>query len=498
MKKLVLFLTFLLNFISSFSQGYIESLSKKMKMQNIMESQYFNNIQLDYSTLSSKKLFIYRYDAKSAYNQLVRNKAFQNLKTDEEKKALYSKLWKFAYAESDLSKAFSGIEISDIDYDKLSEAEKEQYIYLSFYPSMGYPTIILWYHDAKENKPLNFLVTSALKLDFGNEYDFRFACAQISFYLGLNKEMKQKGTFESVAYNISKTNGKARSFAITTSIEYQHHVNDYEKRMLWSFLDNSNKFTLLIPEELKSPEYEKALDKWVFTKYEFLPKNMLDEKIANNEKGYCYIRSFFGGLGGLIMLIGTERDSLMQQTLSISFSTPTPAGTINMLANEINSKKVKYDKNSSILVETFDLTEEPLPDNLQNIKLGYITIKPKQHYKYIQLNKLILSNFKKSAIQHQIVEDAEELKDCRYRLRIKSFNTFEVGEKATITKVNKYVAGQGFQDTYSPGFKDDYTLTDYYNFFIYDTQTGKCHRLYNSFWLEKEATKKFFEAVEKK
>ncbi len=422
--------------------------------------------KFDFKKMSNKTIVFPDYSAESIYQKLDLNDTYKKKANQSEKSAFYKKIHYEAIDESSYDKSLYTHE--NIKYSSLSRDERKNYLFLSYYETMNYYYVVLWF-VGKNYKEYPISMTLVNDLDLAKKEDLRLMFNILDqgiqvFEDGVNKKM----------YEALSKAGKDDSKPIEerlislNSNEVQESVNEYNKKLVLNYLSESKSKTLIIPERYKTKALEKVMQNWKYSNFTYLSEADIDEKRKNKNPHYSYIRIQVAGKGMMassnLWILSTDNDRMLYAYSKSFSSSEKLSKIIPRLIEDIEHKESKYDKSSTLCYLPVDFEKGGLPSDIKTSKIVYVNLTKTQYAYADWINKSFERKMKRYNYDYKITDKANDVSGCKYRVKLKS------SLKSYKRITTEYEEGRGVDvDT-------DYITKELFYLYLENLETGKCYK----------------------
>ncbi|MCH8903098.1 MAG: hypothetical protein IIA45_04200 [Bacteroidetes bacterium] len=448
---------------ASILSGLFREESKKIKGLDLITLTVNGVANFDYTAISEKILIIPKYDPKSTYSDVVLGKQYDGLST-KAKNEYYEEIWNKGIEESSFSQC--EYEIRDVNFERLSRAEKKEYLYFSYHQLRGYYYAYMWYVDekGKEYPAVGVVIND---LDLGSKNDIRFLFNILNQAILMNQDFSYKKMFGDGDFK-AKTLIEQRY-----SMETQDVVdatNEYFASLVANYLSEADDMILVIPEERRTKGLDKVMEDWTYSKYEYWSEEEIEDKREKLDPEYCYLRFQTMGKGLLrlttVYILSTENDRILYQCFRPFSAEDKLEGVVPILIEDIESKRGTFDPNSTIAHKRVEFISDELPLDLQKSIIGYVNLTKQQYFYAKPINESFERKMKKYPLEYKIVDNVEDLSDCDYRVMLKSY--MQTFKKITTTK---YTDGRRPDDV-----DVDYVVKELFMLYLEDVDTGEAYK----------------------
>ncbi len=156
MKSLILCVLLTFIFTPALQQDHFEKKIEKANSIKFASLIAKGIVEFDFFTIPEKTLLIPKYSPNSIQQKFCLNKQYNNYKSLEEKQKYYEMIWNDGIRESTFNEC--DYKVSDIDFNRLSNDEKKKYLYLSFFSTMGFNYVTLWYVNERGEELPAFMI----------------------------------------------------------------------------------------------------------------------------------------------------------------------------------------------------------------------------------------------------------------------------------------------------------------------------------------------------
>jgi hypothetical protein len=381
----------------------------------------------EYSSMAAKTLLIPKYDPKSIHSKLVLDGQYKSLKSDAEKEAYYQKLWTAAMEESSFSECKYAFE--EKGYKDYSAEERQGLMWMSYYDLSGNVYATIWY-DSKDGEPMLATMLMASGLDLGLKSDVRVLCNFIQQSLSSLEDLVMPDLDELNEILADESLGGMEKFVAINTQEQQDMAANAAKMTVANYISEAQYSTLLLPEEHRSKQIEKELKKWTYSPYEFLPMEAIQAKIDANEPGYCYIKTFVAKTKPmnfvLLYILSTQDDRILYLSQTTKPGAHTSV-TLPWLSASITNQLNLLDNTGTLTYQKVEFEKIGLPTDLKDSKIVYVNLTKSQSVYAKWLNGSFARKMSRYPFEFEVIDDAKDIADCKYRVYLKSFmKTFKV------------------------------------------------------------------------